>query len=369
MKIDHEIIFRLSEAKYLFLFIPILIVIFFLSTIYRKNKNKSYVSKKFSNDLIFARSIYLTNIKYLLWVIVWAFACIALMDPMIKFVEVTPNASNKIDAPVREDSHEIIFLIDVSASMGVPDGPSGESRLDFAKNMAIEMMTYLETQTISLYAFTSELISVVPPTLDYLFFRLSLSELHLNEGDVGGTHLEKILKHLNQEAFISAPVSYKTVVLFSDGGDNILEKADSESKEKEIEKILTTFSTIQKNSFSLFTIGIGKETPQEIPHVTYENKPVFSQLQPTILQSLAKQYDSKFYEADQWNSWSLAKEVMKQINQNQLKKNQLKIFENKQIMWTEDFYQNFKKVFQFPLFFVLILYGMNLLLPELSRKK
>ncbi len=88
-----------------------------------------------------------------------------------------------------------------------------------------------------MYAFTSELTSLVPPTLDYLFARIMLGELHINEGDVGGTLFAPVLEQLKNKILQDKSAYAHTIILFSDGEDNDVYKNQTPSK-KNMQMIL-----------------------------------------------------------------------------------------------------------------------------------
>jgi Ca-activated chloride channel family protein len=262
--------------------------------------------------------------------------------------------------------HEVIFLVDTSASMRVPDGPEGKSRLEEAKDIMEDMVRQLRGQTISLYAFTSELSAVVPPTVDYLFIRLSIKELHIDEGDIGGTRFAPVLTSLKQQAFPTPSPKRYSLIMLTDGGDNQLEKLKGEAQEQARQAILSAISNPQQSHLRLFTVGLGSLKPQPVPNVTFEGKPVLSKLEPEILQQLAKQERGKYYMANEWTSWDLAHELIAQMGEDELleehgpqKERQVASINQEDIL--VDLY------YQIPLGLALLFYFLNYLLPDMRR--
>ncbi len=112
----------------------------------------------------------------------------------------------------------------------------------------------------------------------------------------------------------------------------------------------------------LFTIGLGSLQAQLIPHVTFEGKPVLSKLEPEILEQLADRGKGKYYMAEKWTSWELAKELISQIE---------KVYSKSQAMQKEHELKAIAKddvlvdlYYQVPLGLALFFYFLNLLIPD-----
>lgn len=353
-----EVFFQFPQAGMLLLLLfPLLYGQWALQR-YRKRQQHSYASPSLLPHLLLPRSSQLTYTKLAGWVLIWTLACLALMQPLgnLRYSPL-PSPAKPLAAP-----HEVIFLVDTSASMRVPDGPEGEVRLEEAKTIMEDILRQLQGQTFSLYTFTSELSAVVPPTVDLLFMRLSIKELQVNQGDVGGTRLAPVLKALKQQVFPQPSPKRYTVVLLSDGGDTLLETLTRTAQEQEREAILTAISDPQQLHVSLFTIGVGSLQPQAIPHVTFNSQPVLSKLEPEILQQLAVKERGKYYRAQEWSSWNLAHDIVSQIESEgvaEQPERQVTAINQEDIL--VDLY------FQIPLGLALLFYILNLLLPDTKR--
>ncbi len=364
-----DILFNLPQAAYfLLLLFPLLLGQFALKR-YRQRQERKYASASLLTRLITSRSPILTYTKMMGWTFIWIFICLALMQPFgnVRYSSLAPPSPKSL-TQVKSHliPHEVIFLIDTSASMRVPDGPEGETRLDEAKVIMEDIIRQLRGQTISLYAFTSELSAVVPPTLDYLFIRLSIKELHIDEGDIGGTRFAPVLKSLREQAFPKPSLKRYTVVMMTDGGDTQLETLTGETRQKEKQAILTAIPNPQQLHLRLFTIGLGTLKPNPIPNVTSEGKPVLSKLDPEILKELAAQERGKYYMAQEWTSWDLAQEIISQIKQDESieppdsqAERQIAAVKKEDII--VDLY------YQIPLGLALLFYLINFLLPDVRR--
>jgi Ca-activated chloride channel family protein len=210
--------------------------------------------------------------------------------------------------------------------MKVAPSTEGQSRLDTAKMVMQDILQGLQGQTVSLYAFTSELTPIVPPTLDYLFTRLAIKNLHIDEGGVGGTRFGPVLTELKKEAFPDP----------------------------------------KQTHLHLLTVGIGSLEAEPIPNVTFKDKPVLSKLEPEILKELASRERGQYLMANSGNSWDLAQKILSEIKNNRLSDSAEMQSERKvAAIQQQDFI--FDLYYQIPIGIALFFYLLNLLLPDVYR--
>ncbi len=266
-------------------------------------------------------------------------------------------------------AHAVVFLIDASASMEVSDARVGGSRFDQAKELVDEVISGLDGQSVAIYAFTSELTTVVPLTTDYLFARLMTRELRTNEGDVAGTDLLKALdgvriKHLDLTEIM------KTVVVLSDGGDTQLEGLAGEERAKAIRAILSRIGDRPRPHLQLFTVGLGTPQGDVVPGVEYEGKPIRSSLDEPLLRLLAERGGGQYYFANAYSTFAIATELRRRIEAadefvteigGRLLKGKLEETVEKSIETTYDEYH------RYPLALAILCLCMALALPE-TRK-
>lgn len=364
-----DILFYFPHAGFLILLlIPLLYGQFALKR-YRRRQEQSYTSSSLLSRLILPRSSSLMYTKIVGWALIWTLLCLAFMEPFgnIHYSSMTASSqASHAQVQTRAVPHEVIFLVDTSASMGVPDGLEGESRLEEAKIIMEDILRQLRGQTVSLYAFTSELSAVVPPTLDYIFVRLSIKGLHIDEGDVGGTRFAPVLTSLKQQDFPQPSLKHYTIIMLSDGGDTQLEALTGKEKEQEKQAILTAIPNSQQLHLRLFTVGLGSLKAQAIPNVTFEDKPVLSKLEPDILKQLAERERGQYYMAQEWTSWDLAQQLVSQMGEEEtinpsdsLAERQVAAVKKEDIL--VDLY------YQIPLGLALLFYFINCLLPDVRR--
>ena len=214
---------------------------------------------QFRNRLkkLFEEALVLTHAPTLFWgklaalVAAWVLATIALMGPKGNghYPEEGQKAQQqKMEGAARRKAHDVVIAIDASASMGIKDARNGVTRLDYAKQIADQLISKVEGDSVALYAFTYEPELLSPATLDTLYVRLLLRSLKVNEGDTAGTSLTHFLETFQKKYLANPGRKLITLVLLSDGEDNQLKGVD------QLQKYIQGPSLAQAQ---LFTIGVG----------------------------------------------------------------------------------------------------------------
>lgn len=251
---------------------------------------------------------------------------------------------------------QIIFLVDTSASMGVTDGFGGLSRLDSVKAIIDNLQRHLEGQVVSLYTFSQKLSLVVPPTLDPIFMRIAVHNLHIHSEGSGGTDLKDALNEFLKEIHTSSQGKQTDIFFFTDGGDSSKESWDTNN-----------IPTLHNNNIHLFTVGMGSSTPQIIPHVTFEGHSVSSQLDEDFLKKITQELHGKLYIANQWNAFDLSEILYKNITYQNEHLLQSGSTEGKITNLLNE--ESSAHYFQFPLAIAILFYFMNLLLGDSLRSQ
>lgn len=322
---------------------------------YRKTQIQLFTSEKLLPALLIPRSTIQTGLKITGLAFIWFFAVMALMGPRGN-LRYSPSANHEI-IEKQAETFEILFLIDTSASMNVPDGKNGQTRLNQAKEIMDDVVSQQKGMTIAIDAMTSELTHVVPPTQDYLFVRLMIQQLAINEGDVGGTRFEPVLEKVVDQLH-SNPTTYGGVIfLFSDGGDNNVFETDTPSL-KSIQMILKTIEGLDLARFKLYTIGIGNSVSTEIPNVIHDGQPVKSKLEPLILQKLASKGQGSYFNASEWNNWQLAAQLVQLANQDRKDQKSMSVEQNLSTVSERE--KRYDLYFQIPLGFAILILFLGL---------
>ncbi len=237
------------------------------------------------------RSRFWHRLKVIFFSLSWLFAALALMEPQ-------GSGRYPDDTTAQKRPRNVTFLLDVSDSMSVNDTRLGISRLERAKEIVSDLAFQLAGGKQALASFTTELMPLVPSTVDALFTRLMVSRVTINEGGVPGTDFlasfEELKNWIGNEP--------QTVILLSDGGDTKWESLSGTEKKERLEAIASVF---ENTEVSFVAIGVGSSSPQTIPGVKFEGQPVTTKLQRELLEALGP-----YFEANQKTALGLRDAVL-----------------------------------------------------------
>lgn len=303
--------------------------------------------------------------------------CLALMQPLGNghypegnLLKSKAEPLNTQEVKLRRKAHDIIFLVDASASMSVKDARLGKARLDYAKEIAEEMAANFSGESASLYTFTSEVTQLSPPTFDYLFVRFMLREIIINEGGTSGTNFVTAFTEMRKKFFKKPSPRLKTLVVFSDGGDTTLESSDPSERQKTLSSLFSLISDAEDLQLRIYTIGMGSKEGGKIPDLVYQDHAVHSSLEENFLQKIAKLGRGAYYEANQFTALTLAESLKAEL------KKDPPYYDEKQSE-TEIAVQNlleesslvYDHYFQIPLGIALLLFSLALFSPDTYARK
>ncbi len=360
-----DLYYNFPQAAYLLFFVLLFLALFWFFYQYRHHKLSLYAEESRLSELLIPQ----TGINYWMktagYCLAWVFLCLAVMQPKgnARYPE-NPSAqkpSHSVNT-LHMQPHEVIFLIDASASMSVLDGRLSQSRLDNAKDVADQVMANLQGQSGSLYAFTSSVSKLSPPSMDYLFMRMMLSNLAINEGAVSGTDLKASLKYIQDNYLIPSTPSIKTLVIISDGEDNHLEELKGSDREKYIQDVVDLLGNPEKEKLHVFTIGVGTEKGGEIPKLTYEGKSVTSHLNEDILKALSEKGNGRYYSGQEYAAVDIAKDLYSHIAKED-------VFAPTSLTTSSASKENliYDLYYQFPLGLAIILLALTVLWPTTTK--
>lgn len=320
--IPSDLHFAFPEGLYLF---PLAFLITFLLwglIRYRADLLSTFFHHTVIEEVRVPRSQYTSWGRVAASFLLWIFASFAFMQPqgngrypLESGVQGGEKKEEEGEATAQRKAHDIIFLVDASASMGVRDTRTGVSRLEYAKETVDEIVSRLRGESVALYAFTSDTTRLSPPTMDYLFVRLVLRDMEINEGDLAGTNLVEALSDMRDAYFSEQSPKMKTLVLITEGGDTELEEMKGESRNSQIEMLLSLIPDAEKYQLRIFTIGMGTKKGEKIPGVEDNGKPVVSSLDEELLKKLSGKGRGAYYFANQWTVMDLAGDLMKKIGE------------------------------------------------------
>jgi Ca-activated chloride channel family protein len=282
---------------------------------YRQEKLAHLAAPIVLDAILVKRSSLGYVIQAVLFTAAWIFLVIAIMQPKgnARYGADYSEKMGRQSSGSRSQMQEVIFLIDASASMGVTDAYRGQTRLNYAKDLAEEIISLMRGQNISLYAFTSGLVQIVPSTTDYIFTRLMLRQLAINEGDTSGTDLETAFDGIAKVESERSMETPKTLILLSDGGDTLYETAAREKKKERLLAIVKPLEDFARMDLKTLVIGIGSEHGGVVPGVVYQGRQVEAPLEATLLREISGLGQGKYFTTDQETLHRVAIEVTKAI--------------------------------------------------------
>ncbi|MBA2727808.1 MAG: VWA domain-containing protein, partial [Parachlamydiaceae bacterium] len=248
--------------------------------------------------MIILRSNLLFILNAILFSIAWLLIVAAFMQPVGNgHYPEGAAAKPKLNQPLqlRLKAHDVIILLDASASMAIKDARQGKSRLEYAKSIADEIVSNLTGEAVSLYAFTAMPIELSPPTMDDLYVRFMLVEIGINEGGLAGTDIVETLSSIRKKYFSKPSTKLKTVIMLTDGGDTNIDALPLEGRSKAIEALTSLLSDAKEQHLRVFTIGVGSLQGGIVPDIVYAGKPVQSKLEESLLRQIANKGRGSYY--------------------------------------------------------------------------
>ncbi len=360
-----DLTYDFPQAAYLLFLLPLLLWLFWRLSFHRKEALLKYSEQNTLQKLLYPRSTIAYWLRSLSLCAAFVFAVLALMQPKGN-ARYPSNAPEAAKTPVenlalQRKRHDIFFLVDASASMGIQDVPSGKSRLDYAKDIADEIASRLTGENAALYAFTSVLSRMSPLTMDYLFVRLMLKQIQINEGGIPGTDIAGALAKVRDENFKVPSNHLKTVILLSDGGDTAIEALQGADRDKAVEAVMNLFNNSEALHLRVYTIGIGSRTGSQVPGVAFEGKPVTSALDAYLLQRLCQRGRGEYIEANTASVVDIANQIMSSMSQDNPFVEETA---SKRPLTLETQYKVYTYYFAIPLGFSLAFLLLGLFLPQ-----
>lgn len=373
---DNDLHFGSFIAVLLILVLPCIWLAAFFLFRYRQHCLEVFAaSPSLRQNILLPRSKFYFLLQVLFLSAAWLFAVLALMEPQGNGHYIHSDyQKEKESSMVKETSNvvpytrEIVFLLDASASMSVNDTRSLQKRLEYAKEIIDTTLHRLSGELVSLYAFTSEVTPLVPPTLDYFFTSLRLKHIVINEGDIAGTDFEKTAQFI-KEHFIDHHENslHRTIILLSDGGDTILESLFGKQQLLREETITKPLQQAANNNVTLITVGVGSREGAVIPNVLDNGKPVRSSVEEEFLTKIASETGGHYYFADDFTSLMLADTLLEQSNE--VLTAQPSVLIHTQADKIRETADNFiyDSYYQIPLMLSILCLTISLLIPDVSR--
>lgn len=361
--IPQDLWFNFPFAAYLMPFVFLILILFWWLYLYRKNHLLRFSSEENLNLLLIPRSKFLYFLKAILFSLVWLFLTIALMQPQGNgyYPQAQKLKNENPDGEKKLKSHDVIFLIDASASMTISDSRSQKTRLELAKEIADEIASGLTGESAALYAFTTVATKMSPPTPDLFFVRMMLRQITINEGGVPGTDFKQSLKMISEKYFKPSKTKLTTLIILSDGGDTHLEMLEGIEKKNATDQILNILGDTISLNLRVFSVGMGSSKEEVVLGVQNMGKPVYSKRQDELLKLLSEKGRGAYYEANMETPIEIAKNIFKKMAEDDpfLKEDKESVSSRKELLVYQLFYQ-------IPLGLSLFLISFYMLFPDIS---
>lgn len=187
---------------------------------------------------------------------------------------------------------DIVFLVDVSASMDARDVPP--SRLDEARREALAVLERLDGSRVGVVAFAGDAVRVCPLTLERSAVRLALEGLNSASVSVPGTDLGRALR-MALKVMPSGRRDEQAIVVWTDGED--LEEGGR-----------AAIDEIAGGGVRVFAVGCGSAAGDVVPVLDDQGRavdvkrdaaggPVLSRLDETLLRHLARRTRGGYFSA------------------------------------------------------------------------
>lgn len=315
------------------------------------------------------------RLKFSYWItsflicLTWVCGVLAIMGPKGNEHYISPEVEQATKLPpkstVRQKAHDVIFLVDASASMSVEDTRTGKSRLDEAKEIVDEIISHLHGESISLHVFTSATIGLAPSTTDYLFVRLMVDQIGVNEGETEGTDILQAMSAIRKLYYETPSVKRKTLILLSDGGDTKFENLKGQDREQYLDEILHTVQDADAKHLRVVAVGLGSKEGKEIPNIKYQGHPIVSSLDTTILRRLSDSTGGQVYFDRDASTLQIVEGIVDEIAKDPA------IYEEKVVSTRLTANQDellYDYYFQIPLSIAIVCLALSLLIPQTLRR-
>ncbi|HET6227451.1 MAG TPA: VWA domain-containing protein [Bacteroidia bacterium] len=233
--------FQLENKYFLvaLLVIPLFIVLYGLTTRWRKRMITRYGEPDVIKKLIPNVSVNKRTAKFILFLVAFGLLIIGIVNPQI---------GTRLEN-VKRTGADLMICLDVSNSMRATD--LSPNRLDKAKMAISKLIDKLNGDRIGIIIFAGEAYVQLPITTDYASSKLFLESISPEMIPTQGTNIGAAID-LSMESFGKDEGKNKAIIVITDGEDN--ESAGITAAQRAAEK-----------GVSIFTIGMGSVDGAPIP--------------------------------------------------------------------------------------------------------
>lgn len=234
VQLDEKIYF------YLFLIIPVIVVLFLLVLFWKKRTQKKFANTDLLKRLTPNRSYNKGALKLIVFSVGLSLLIIGLVNPKIGTTLET----------VKREGVDIVFAVDVSKSMLAED--IAPNRLEKAKRLVSEIINQLASDRIGIIAYAGQAYPQLPITTDYSAAKMFLQGMNTDMLTSQGTAIDQAIE-LATTYYDDAEQTNRVLFIISDGEDHS-EGSTLDAVEEAVE-----------HGIMIYTIGVGKSKGAPIP--------------------------------------------------------------------------------------------------------
>lgn len=233
LRFAHEI------GLYLLISIPVLVLLFWMLSIWRKKALKSYADAGLMDSLAPMRSSVRPVLKNVIILLAIAALCIGVADPQL---------GNKYEE-VKREGFDVMICLDVSNSMLAED--LAPNRLSRSKQAISKLVDRLKNDRIGIVVFAGQAFVQLPLTTDHAAAKLFLSSIDTDVIPTQGTAIGAAME-LAARSFGEKAQKNRAIIVISDG-------------ENHEDDAMQVASELTEQGISVHTIGIGSLDGAPIP--------------------------------------------------------------------------------------------------------
>jgi Ca-activated chloride channel family protein len=277
--------FANSNLLYLFLLIPVLIILYIIVKQIQKRAIQKFTQDIFIDILMPLRSKLRSHFKFILLLIALSSLIIALARPQF--------GSKLLN--IKRQGIEIIIALDVSRSMMAED--IKPNRLERAKQAITTLINRMQDDKIGMIVFAGDAYTQLPITSDYISAKVFLSNINTEIVSKQGTAIATAID-LGVKSFTPNAEASKVIVIISDG----------ENHEGDV---VTSAQKAAEKGIKIYTIGMGSPQGAPVPLRSgmsqggflkdRQGNVVISRMDPTMLSRIAAAGNGDFFSASTGN--------------------------------------------------------------------
>lgn len=311
--------YQLEEKVYFYLLltIPVLVLLFIVLLLWKKNAQKKFSDNSLLTRLSPDKSAFKPVLKLI--VLCLAIACLAV-------ALVNPKIGTKLET-VKREGVDIVFAIDVSKSMLAED--IAPNRLEKAKRVVSEIINNLASDRIGIIAYAGQAYPQLPITTDYGSAKMFLQSMNTDMLSSQGTAIDQAIT-LATTYYNDEEQTNRVLFVISDGEDH------SEGAVKAVDEAVD-------EGIKVFTIGIGTTKGGPIPikanGITESYKKdqngdmVITKLNDEVLGSIAKKGNGAYIDGSNTEEVvEFVKETLSQMDKKEFEAKQFADFKD-QFQW------------------------------------